>query len=213
MRPDIRWSLAAIAALGLGVTFAEPYARLAAPYYAATARLIAADHPWDVKSVAVRPGKSNLSAELQLQGYVRRHREDRDPAARVVGRVQVGEVVETPLLFWTLLLVWPATSLGQRVARLVAGVPVWLGLESITSASQLMLPMAQASAILAGDNDPVTMWDHWSRFLEAGGQFAIVCGSGIIVAGLANRIHHSRQSTQACSKATMRAASSKFGAT
>jgi hypothetical protein len=148
---------------------------------------MAANHPWDVQEVAVAPGKSNLSAELQLQGYVRRHREDRAPAARVVGRVQVGEAVETPLLFWCLLLVWPATSLGQRVARLIVGVPVWLGLEALTTASQLMLPLAQASAILAGDNDPVTGWDRWSRFLEAGGQFVIVCAGAITVAALTGR--------------------------
>lgn len=186
MRPEIRWGLAA-AALGLGIMFAPQYAELAAPYYTAVARLTAANHSWDVEAVGVGPGKSNLSAELQLQGCVRRHREDSAPAARVVGRVQIGEAIETPLLFWSLLLLWPATSLRQRVARFVVGVPVWLGLEAITTASQLMLPMAQASAILAGDNDTLTVWDRWSRFLEGGGQFAVVCGCGIIVAATGRR--------------------------
>jgi hypothetical protein len=189
VRPEIRWVLAAAGALGLGVTFASQYAELAAPYYGNIARLMAAGHPWDVESVGVHPGKSHLSAELQLRGYVRRHREDREPAARVIGRVQVGEAVETPLLFWSLLLLWPATSLGQRAVRLLAGVPVWLGLEAITTASQLMLPLAQASAILAGDNDPITLWDRWSRFLEAGGQFALVCGFGVIVAASTGSRH------------------------
>jgi hypothetical protein len=196
MRPEIRWAMAAIAALGLGVTFAEPYARIAAPYYAAIAKLIAAGHPWKVGTAEVNPGKSRLSAELQLQGYVWRQREDLRPAARVVGRVQVGEVIETPLLFWTLLLLWPAKSLSQRAVRLAVGVPVYLGLEAVTTTIQLMLPLAQASAILAGDNDPVTPWDYWSRFLEAGGQFVIVCGCAIIIAASTGRLRSTAAAVQ-----------------
>jgi hypothetical protein len=182
MRPEFRWTLAAAAALGLGVTFAKPYARLAAPYYAAVDRAIAAGHPWEISAVDVKEGISRLSAELQLHAFVRRHAEDPDPAARVIGRVQVGEAVETPVVFWTLLLVWPAASTRHRVVRLIVGIPAFLGLEAITTATQLILPMAQASAILAGDNDPVTAWDRWSRFLEAGGQFIVVCSGAVLVA-------------------------------
>lgn len=187
---ELRWALAAALALAVGVACAEPYARLAAPFYAAVDRLISAKHPWEVTSVEVRPGKS-AAAELQLHGYVRRHPDDLRRAARVVGRVQVGEVVETPLVFWTLLLVWPAASIRQRAERLIIGAPVFVALEAMTTASQLMLPMAQASAILAGDNDPTTAWDHWSRFLEAGGQFALVCVGAIIVISAARRIRPS----------------------
>jgi hypothetical protein len=187
VRPEIRWGLAAAAAFGLGVAFAPRYAELAAPYYAGIARVAAVNHPWDVQGVAVAPGKSNLGSELQLRGYVRRHNDDRTPAAGVVGRVQVGEAIETPLVFWCLLLMWPVTSRRQRIARLVIGVPVWLGLEALTTATQLLLPFAQASAILAGDNDPVTGWDHWSRFLEAGGQFVIVCVGATALAAATGR--------------------------
>jgi hypothetical protein len=191
VRSEFRWALAAAAAFALGATFAEPYARLVAPYYAAVDRLIATGHPWDIISVDVRPGKSKLSAELQLWAFVRRNPGELNPAAKVLGHVQVGEVVETPMVFWTLLLIWPATSIRKRVTLLLVGVPVFLGVEAITTATQLILPMAQASAILAGDNDPVTVWDRWSRFLEAGGQFAIVCGAAIIVVPLTNPIKQS----------------------
>jgi len=187
VRAEGRWALAAAAALALGVTFAEPYARLVAPYYAAVDRLMATSHPWQITSVDVRPGETKSSTELQLWAYVRRKRDDLSPAARVVGRVQVGEAVETPMVFWPLLLVWPAISIRQRVTRLMIGVPVFFGLEAITTATQLMLPMAQASAILAGDNDPVTGWDRWSRFLEAGGQFVVVCGGAILVSAVTGR--------------------------
>jgi hypothetical protein len=53
--------------------------------------------------------------------------------------------------------------------------------------------MAQASAILAGDNDPVTIWDRWSRFLEAGGQFVVVCSAGILVSTLAGKGRSDRE--------------------
>jgi hypothetical protein len=50
--------------------------------------------------------------------------------------------------------------------------------------------MAQASAILGGD---LTVWDEWSRFLEAGGQFVLVCAAAIMVCSLTNqeRVAHS----------------------
>jgi hypothetical protein len=184
VRPEFRWTLSAAVALGVGVTFAKPYARLAAPYYGAVVRAIATGHPWEISSVDVKDGISRLSAELQLHAFVRRHAEDPNPAARVIGRVQVGEAVETPVVFWTILLAWPAASMRQRMVRVIAGVPAFLGLEAITTATQFILPMAQASAMLAGDNDPVTAWDRWSRFLEAGGQFIVVCAAAFIIATL-----------------------------
>ena len=187
MRPEIRWALASAAALAVGVIGAVPYARLAAPYYAFVDSLLAAHHPWEISRVDVKPGKSSLGAELQLEGYVRRRMNSREHAARVVGRVQVGEVVESPLVFWTLLLAWPARSTRRRALRCAIGVPVFLALEAITTATQLLLPMAQASALLAGDRDPVTDWDHWSRFLEFGGQFALAAAAAIVVASMTQR--------------------------
>lgn len=114
---------------------------------------LAAGHLREIVGVSVKPAKSRLTEELQLDGYVRRRMDSPDHVARVVGRVQIGEVVETPIVFWTLLL-------------------------------RVMLPLAQASALLAGDADPVTAWDRWSRFLEFGGQFVLACGAAIILATL-----------------------------
>lgn len=195
MRAEIRWSLAAILALAIGVTCAQFYANLAAPYYAAVARLVASTHPWQVTGVEVKPGKSNLSAELQLHADVYRYIGAPEAAARVTSRVQVGEVIETPLLFWTLLLVWPAASIRQRVLRLLVGIPVFLCLEATTTATQLMLGMAQASALLAGDPNPLTLWDHWSHFLEAGGQFVLAAGFATPVASWTGRFRRSVDKT------------------
>jgi hypothetical protein len=184
VRSEVRWGLAAAAALALGVAGAEPYARLAAPYYERVAELWATGRPWEIVSVAVTPGKSRLSAELQLEGYVRRNIASPERAARVEGRVQVGEAVETPVVFWTLLLAWPAAGWRLRALRFVLGIPVFLGLESVTTATQLMLPLAQASAMLAGDADPVTVWDRWSRFLEFGGQFVLDGSAAMLLASI-----------------------------
>jgi hypothetical protein len=186
MRPDIRWGLAAAAALAIGVGCAEPYARLAAPYYRLVDELLATGHPWEIAGVAVAPGKSELTAELQMRGYVRRSMSAANHAARVVGRVQVGEVIETPLVFWTLLLGWPAATPRQRAWRLAVGIPVFLAMEAFTTGTQLMLPLAQASAILAGRPDP-TAWEHWSRFLEFGGQFVLDCAAAMLIAAATQR--------------------------
>ena len=179
VRTEVRWAAAAALALGLGVLLAEPYARLAAPFYENVAALLASPRPWQVLDVVVEPGTTKLSAELQMAGYVRRRPGDVAPAARVIGRVQVGEAVETPIVFWTILLVWSAHSWKQRWLRFVVGFPVYLVLEAATTTTQLMLPLAQASAILAGHEDPVTFWDRWCRFLESGGQFALVAAAAV----------------------------------
>ena len=188
MRPELRWGLAAGVALALGVALAEPYARLAAPFYAAVDRRITLHRPWEITSIDVRPGKTNLTAELQLRADVFRYQGAPNRAAQVVGRVQVGEVIETPVVFWTLLLMWPAGSLRQRGVRLLSGIPIFFALEAVTTSTQLILPMAQASAILAGGPQPVTPWDRWSRFLEAGGQFALATGFAILVASVTQQI-------------------------
>lgn len=188
MRSERRWLLAGAAALVIGVIGAEPYARLAAPLYAVLAELKAGDRPWTIARVGVEPDAHGLGAELKLRGTVRRQVFDARPAARVIGRVQVGEVIETPLVFWTVLLAWPASGWRLRAVRALLGAPVYLGLEAATTTAQLMLPLAQASAILAGDRDPLTLWDRWSRFLEAGGQFVVVSGVAMILAALTARL-------------------------
>ena len=188
MRPEFRWGLAAAAALALGVACAEPYARLAAPFYAMVDRRITLHRPWAITSIDVRPGKTPLTAELQLRADVFRYQGAPNRAAQVIGRVQVGEVIETPVVFWTLLLMLPAASLRQRVIRLVLGIPIFFALEAVTTSAQLILPMAQASAILAGGPQLVTPWDRWSRFLEGGGQFVLAAGFAILVASMTQRI-------------------------
>lgn len=183
MRRELCWALSATAVLAIGVTCAEAYARLAAPYYAAVDRLIAQGHPWTIISVDVKPGTKSPSAELQLVGEVRRNSGDTVAQAKIISHVQVGEAVEAPIVFWTLLFLWPVQSRRQRLLYVLAGVPIFLGLEAITTGIQLMHAMAEASAILAGEQDPMTLWERWSRFLEAGGRFVVeVCAALLTVA-------------------------------
>jgi hypothetical protein len=180
MRPEGRWILAAIIALGVGAIGAKPYARLAAPYYQGVAEFLALGHPWQIVSVDVVPLASGRGAILRLTGWVREHAEDAKPAARLVGKLQVAAVVESPVIFWTLLVMWPAASYRQRLARLLLGLPLFLCLEAATTVAQLLDPLAYASAVLAGDPQAVTPWERWSRFLEEGGRIVLALGAAIL---------------------------------
>lgn len=193
MRPEWRFASVAAAALAVGSICAEPYARVAAPYYARIDRLIAAMHPWTIDQIAVTPDPSGHGSVLRLIGEVRRERGDLKPAAIVVSRLQVGEVIEAPIVFWTLLLMWPAASARQRWARLAVGGAVFLGLEVATTAVQLVHPMADVSAILAGEVDPVTPWERWSRLLEAGGDFALAAVAALAALAVTNAIDRPRR--------------------
>jgi hypothetical protein len=174
MRVEWRWALAAAVVLTLGVMCAESYTRLMAPYYEAITRAMAAAYPWKVVDVGVAlDDAAGHGVVLRLKGEVRREREDPQPAVLVVSRVQVGEVIEAPIVFWTLVLVWPAPSQRHRGWRVLVAIPIFLGLEAITIGCHLLTPMAEASALLAGEREPLTLWDRWSQFLEAGGRFAL----------------------------------------
>jgi hypothetical protein len=187
MRREWLWLAAAALAFAIGVSCAETYARLAAPYYATTAAWIADRHPWRVLDVTVVHDDASHGPVLRLSSEVRQHREDARPAALVDSSVQVGEVVEAPLVFWTLLLLWPAQTLRQRGLRVLLGIPVFLGLEVVTTVCQLLHPLAEASALLAGESHPVTLWERWSRFLEAGGRFALEVAVVLIPVALVSR--------------------------
>ncbi len=184
MRPDWRWILVPIVALAGGAFAAKPYARLAAPYYHAVAQILAQGRPWQIASVEVGSSASSPGAVLRLTGYVREFFSDVQPAAKLVGKLQVSAVIESPLIFWSLLLAWPAAGHRQRLARLALGIPVFLLLEAGTTVCQLLNPLAYASAVLAGDPDPVTSWEHWSRFLEAGGRVALAIAGALVTIGV-----------------------------
>jgi hypothetical protein len=185
MRREWRLGLLAVVALVVGTAAARYYAQLAVPYYAGTAGLIARLHPWRVVSLEVANDPKSHSTILLLKGEVFRNPADPSPAAVVVSRVQIGEVVETPLIFWTMLLLWPGGS-GPRWLRLAMGIPVFLGLEVSTTVCQLLQPMSEASAMLAGDSDPLTLLDRWSRFLEAGGRFVMEVVAALLTLAVAH---------------------------
>jgi hypothetical protein len=187
VRREWSWALAAVVAFAVGVTCAEGYARLAVPYYAAITEAIAEWHPWKILEVVVAPDEASHGAVVRLVSEVRREREDRRPAAIVVSRVQVGEVIETPIVFWTMVLLWPASSLRQRALRIAVAIPIFLCLEAATTACQLLHPLAEASALLAGERDPLTLWERWSRFLEAGGRFGLEVAAALLSVALLPR--------------------------
>jgi hypothetical protein len=185
MRRELVWGLAALIAFIVGVTCARPYANLMAPYYSAVARLFALGHPWTTGRVEVKPNNAGPGYILTSTNEVRRLAGDPMPAARAVTRIQVAESIEAPLVFWTLLLVWPSASqpasasrrfvaaLRPRLLRFGVGVPIFLALEALTTATQFIYALPAVSAMLAGEAEPHTLLDHWSEFLEGGGRFAV----------------------------------------
>jgi hypothetical protein len=181
------WALAAAVVLVLGVTCAESYARLLIPYYFAVTQTIAAPFPWKVIEVVVAQDGADHGAALRLTGEVRRNSKELRPAALVVSRVQVGEVIETPIVFWTLVMLWPGRSLPQRRFGSVVAIPVFLVLEALTTGCQLAHPLAEASALLAGERDPLTLLERWSRLLEAGGRFGLEVTAALLTIAVSGR--------------------------
>jgi hypothetical protein len=179
MRREWKWALIATGAIAAGACGAESYARLVAPGLAAVATMVASFHPWRIDDLAVVGGSPGRSAVLRMRGEVRRQRSDPLPAVIVVGRVAVGEVIEAPIVFWTLLLLWPARDGRERWLRAALGVVVFLGLE-IAFACELLYPMADASAVLAGDPDPLPFWERCSQFVEAGGGFVLSAAAALL---------------------------------
>jgi hypothetical protein len=186
MRLEWRWGLVSASAVALGALGAERYAGFTAPFFSAATTAIAAAHPWTVRGVEVARDAAGSGAVLRLSGEVRRPGESM-PAARISSSVAVGEVIDAPLIFWTLVLLWPARDLRQRLMRVALGIPVFLGLEILTTACQLLHPLAEASAILAGDDAPVTLWERWSRFLEAGGRFVLEVSAALCTVAMAQK--------------------------
>ena len=190
MRHEWRWIFAAAATLAAGSMGATSYARLAAPYYTAAARWIALGHPWEVVNIDVSPGNSGRGALLRLTGTVREGAQASQPAAKLISKLQVAAVAESPVVFWMLLSLWPLRSGRERLGLLALGIPVFLFLETATTVCQLLNPLAYASAVLAGNPNPVTGWERWSRFLEAGGRVALAVAAALITITLIQLARH-----------------------
>ncbi len=183
-----RWFLVAALMLSAAAGGARYYAQAAIPYYAGVSKLIALFRPWQVLSIKSAMDSQNQSRVLLLRAFVFRHANDPQPAALVVSRAQVGEVVETPLIFWGALLLWRGLK-APRWRVFLTGVPVFLLLEVLTTMCQLIQPLATASAILGGENDPRTFLDYWCRFLEGGGRFVIEVLAAAVAVAAAQRLH------------------------
>jgi hypothetical protein len=185
---EMGWACAAIAAFAIGSVCAKPYAELAAPYYTIVDRCLALGHPWKTGTVEVKPNDRGPGFVLVSTSEVRRQYSDTRVAARTVARVQVGEAIETPVVFWTLLLLWPAKSTRARLQRYAVGLPMFFGLEAITTAVQFIYVLPEASARLAGETDPVTLLERWSRFLEGGGRYVVEVFFVLMTVAFADRL-------------------------
>lgn len=175
MRREWQWMLVAAIALSLGTLGAEAYARLLTPYYVGVSRLIARAYPWTIAAIDIGTSSRGPGKALRLTGFFRESAADNAPAGEIDAELQIAAVMETPVVFWTVLALWPLGGAGlrRRLEVLLVGVPVFLGLEAATTVCQLLSPLAYGSAVLAGDPQPSTWWDGWSRFIENGGRIAL----------------------------------------
>jgi hypothetical protein len=195
IRLALRWGLGLACALVVGTWLAIPYARIAAPYYHAVAEIIAEGRPWDIGPVEVVPSVATPGSIVRLTGFVRHYWTDATPSARLVSKIQAATVIETPLIFWTVILLWPIQSWRRRLMCLLLGIPIFLGLEAATTVCQLLNALAYASAVLSGERDPLTLWERWSRFLESGGRPVLAFGAALItVAPFASALQGPRPS-------------------
>jgi hypothetical protein len=186
MQLERRWLIAAMAALLVGALGAEIYARLAAPYYRTAATWVAQGRPWTITQVDVAPDAPRPGVFVRMHGEVRAVANAAQPAATLIGRVQAGAAIEGPLIFWTLLLAWPARA-RRRGALLLIGVPIFLGLEAATTVCQLLNGFAEASAIIAGSGS-MTGWERWSRFVESGGRDVLAVCAALLTVASARRL-------------------------
>jgi hypothetical protein len=182
-----RWLMAAMVALLVGALGAQTYAQLAVPYYRIAATWVARGRPWTITRVDVAPDAARPGVFVRLHGEVRAAANAAQPAATLVGRVQAGAAIEGPLIFWTLLLAWPAQA-RRRGAWLLMGVPVFLGLEAATTVCQLLNGFADASAVIAGDSGSITGWERWSRFIESGGRDVLALCAALLTVASARRL-------------------------
>jgi hypothetical protein len=143
-----------------------------------------------VVNIEVSPGSSGRGALLRLTGTVRARADAGPPAAKLVSKLQVAAVVESPVVFWMLLILWPLRSGRERLWLLALGIPVFLFLETATTVCQLLNPLAYGSAVLAGNPNPVTSWERWSRFLEAGGRVVLAVAAALITITLVQLARH-----------------------
>ena len=185
-RHELRWIAAAVVALAIGAIGAnlcpDPD-----PYYRGAAEILAMGHPWQVMAVELQSPEHGSGAVVRLTGLVKERPEDLRPSGRVRSKLQVAAVVESPIIFWTLLLVWPAQSHRQRLRRAALGLAAFLGLEAATTVCQLLDPLANMSAMLAGDRKPLTSWEMWSRFLEAGGRIVVAITAALLIIAATSR--------------------------
>jgi hypothetical protein len=188
MSLKVRAFIGVALALAIGSVGGKPYATAAAPYYNSVTRFLARGHPWEIVSVEVAPAQTGSFHVLRLIGTVHPEPNTQLPDATVVERLQVGEVIETVAVFWPMLLLWPAASARQRLVFCLIGIPVFLLLEVATTGVQLIHSLPEASALLRGEVDPVTPWERYSRFLEAGGRFGLEVCAVLLAVGAAKAL-------------------------
>jgi hypothetical protein len=182
MKPLRRWAVV-IAIVGVvGLLGAGGYARLLAPAYEATLRLLAGQNAWRVTRFTVDDSGRDHAVVLRVGGSVHRTADPSTPEATVNVTRPAGSLVELAVVFWVLLLGWPISDRRQRLVWAAIGLPLLLVADVTSTGASLAGQFADARAMLQviadtgsvpEGNDAWTLWERWARFLEGGGRVAL----------------------------------------
>jgi len=174
-------------ALASGAFLERPYLACMTPIYAAASTVIARLNAWTVLDVQTTADPHSPGRVLRLRGLVA-NRSAPSQSALIISRLQVGAPLETLVVFWALLVACSLSSRRRLLLSIALGVPVFLGIEAAMTVSQLVGPLASAPQLLAGAAEPMTPWEHWSRFLEAGGRVAVGITAALMTAALTEAV-------------------------
>ena len=180
MRRDGRWLCALLFSVAIASVAAPYYAHLAAPAWQAVARLTALGQPWRITGIEVTPSPDGPGTIVALTAIVTDAQADRTASARVTGKITTGAAIEPALVFWLLVLAWPAAHGRERWLRFAIGVPVFIAVDTATTVLALTHALPWATQVIAGAGDGDTAWDRWAAFLEAGGRFAVVTAVALV---------------------------------
>ena len=159
---------------------AAPYARLVAPFHALAGAIVGRYAGWEVVKTAVEDTPGQHGRALALTADLYRRPSDRTAAARVVGRVTVGGVVEGPLVYLGLLALWPVRDWRERARLLCLALPGLAVIELLTTLPELLHTLPSVVGEIAGLPQAYTPWDRWTELLSGGGRFAIEVSAALL---------------------------------
>ena len=180
MRTERRGTVAALLLGAAGIVGASTYAGWTVPLHRVAAAWAAQSCACRIANVSVvQPGAGSTSA-LQLTAVVTEGPADSIPVAVVANRVNVGGIVQVPIVLLGLLLAWPAHARRDCAVRGALALLALPLLELLTTGSQLVAPLWALGAEMQLRS--VHGWmTGWTQFIESGGRIAVTAAIALLI--------------------------------